>query len=78
MNDKTESVLKEVEEKTGMKLSDKAKEKLSDKATIAKLIGKLSAADITALMGALRGPEGISALSENTELIAKIRDALEE
>lgn len=78
MNDKTDAILREVEEKTGMKLSDKAREKLTDRAAINRLISKLTAADMTALMGALRGPEGVSALAENDELIAKIRDALED
>jgi len=78
MNDKTQAILNQVEEKTGMKLSDEAKKKLSDKETMGKLIRVLTPSDLTSLAGALSGKDGINALAQNKELIEKIKNALEE
>ena len=78
MNDKTEAILNQVEEKTGMKLSQEAKAKLSDKETMGRLMRALTPSDLTALVGALSGKNGINALAQNKELIEKIKNALEE
>lgn len=78
MNDKTQAILNQVEEKTGMKLSDEAKKKLYDKETIGKIMRYLTPSDLTSLAGALSGKDGINALAQNKELIEKIKNALEE
>ena len=78
MNDKTQSILSQVEEKTGMRLSQEAKAKLSDKETVGKLMRAMTPSDLAALAGALSGKDGINALAQNSELIEKIKKALEE
>lgn len=78
MNDKTETVLKQVEEKMGIKLSQEAKDKLFDKEVMGKLMLKLSPTDLAAVAGAIGGKDGINALSQNKELLEKIKNVLEE
>ena len=77
MNDKTQSILNQVEEKTGMKLSQEAKAKLSDKETVTKLMRALTPADLALLAGAMSGKDGINSLAQNKDLIEKIKKALE-
>ena len=78
MNDKTENVLKQVEEKMGIKLSDEAKEKLFNKETLGKIMKTLSPSDLSAVAGALSGKDGINALAQNKELLSRIKNVLEE
>lgn len=78
MNDKTENVINQVEEKMGIKLSPEAKEKLFDKDTIGKLMRKLTPSDLGAVAAALSGKDGLNSLAQNKELLERLKNALEE